>query len=134
MTWAHYAKFDHSNYIFNMFTTTMVYIANERLNFQVYQMKGDLVWQSLGGLTFLTSNLSHLLLSVKWIGYLQHTQTVDCDQFLHTDGLTGNIFFRPQRKNSFLKCILKSRSSGDVTRALMSCIHATCYWKYRQKI
>lgn len=48
--------------------------------------------------------------------------------------LTGNIFFRPQRKNSFLKCILKSRSSGDVTRALMSCIHATYFWKYRQKL
>ena len=40
--------------------------------------------------------------------------------------LTGNISLRPQRINSFLMCSLKSNSSGDVTRALMSCMHATC--------
>lgn len=40
--------------------------------------------------------------------------------------LTGNISFRPQRINSFLMCSLKSSSSGDVTSALMSCMHATC--------
>lgn len=43
--------------------------------------------------------------------------------------LTGNISLRPQRINSFLMCSLKSSSSGDVTRALMSCMHATCNTK-----
>lgn len=43
--------------------------------------------------------------------------------------LTGNISFRPQRINSFLMCSLKSSSSGDVTSALMSCMHATCNMK-----
>lgn len=28
--------------------------------------------------------------------------------------------------NSFLICSLKSSSSGDVTNALMNCMHATC--------
>lgn len=28
--------------------------------------------------------------------------------------------------NSFLICSLRSSSSGDVTNALMSCMHATC--------
>lgn len=39
--------------------------------------------------------------------------------------LTGSISFKPQRMNSFLMCSRKSSSSGDVTRALMSCMHAT---------
>ena len=46
--------------------------------------------------------------------------------------LTGNISFRPQRMNSFLMCSLKSSSSGDVTSALMSCMHATCNMKGKQ--
>lgn len=43
--------------------------------------------------------------------------------------LTGNIVFSPERRNSFLKCILKSSSQGEVTRAFINCMQATCNQK-----
>lgn len=45
--------------------------------------------------------------------------------------LTGRIFLRPHRKNSLRRCIRKSRSSGEVTSALISCMHAT--WRPGKK-
>lgn len=47
--------------------------------------------------------------------------------------LTGNCSFNPQRINSFLMWSLKSKSSGDVTSALMSCIQATYKWQQHLK-